>query len=395
MRGTIRNRGTEKRPRWTVYWWATDPSTGRRRQRSKGGFLRKRDAQRHLSEVLAGIADGTYAEPTDKKMTVGGFLVDVWLPAVRTGATRSGTPRRSTTIGQYEAVVRSWIIPAIGGVRLVALVPADVERMLRDLADRGGKGGRPLSGRSCQVAYGVLRQALDHAQRAGYVSRNVAGLVDRPGAVKREMRCWTAAEAQKFLTFVADDPLYVAWALFLARGLRRGEVAGLRWQDVDLDAGTLRIVHTRVSVGGKVETSEPKTAAGRRTIHLDPGLVGLLREHRKHQMEARLACGPHWQETGYVVVRDDGRPPHPEHFSDRFEVLCKAADVPVIRLHDLRHTAVSLALADGTPIKVVQELAGHSSPTITASVYAHSMPGQHEAAGARLSGILGLSGAGA
>lgn len=309
----------------------------------------------------------------------------------RTGATKSGTPRRSSTVEQYVTVSEKWLLPHLGGNRLVALTPAMVEITMATLAASGGRGGRGLSGRSCQLAHGVLKMALDHAVRNGYVPRNVAGLVDRPGATTREMKCWTASQAQTFLTSVAADRLYGAWVLFLARGPRRAEVAGLRWEDLDLDAGTARIVHTRVSIGGKVETSTPKTAAGRRTLHLDGGLIRVLREHRKRQVVDRLAAGPAWIETGYVFVREDGRPPHPEHFTDRFEVLARKAGVPVIRLHDCRHTAVSLALADGTPVKVVQEMAGHSSPAITQGTYAHMMPGQHEAAGARLSGLLGAS----
>lgn len=385
MRGSIRKRGET----WTAYWTVSDPD-GSRRQRSKGGFHRKKDAQTHLNSVLTALGDGSYSEVQNKVMTVAQFLRNHWLPAVRTGATRQGTPRRASTVAQYECAVEKWLIPHIGGHRLVALTPAHVESGLRGLAEHGGKQGRPLSGRSCQLAHGVLRQALDYGARNGYVLRNVASLVDRPGAHSREMQCWTAGQAQTFLTAVAEDPLYAAWVLFLARGPRRAEVAGLRWPDVDLDAGTARIVHTRTSVGGRVETGEPKTAAGRRTLHLDAGLVRVLREHRKRQNEARLAAGPKWTDTGYVFVRDDGRPPHPEYFSDRFERLARKAGVPVIRLHDLRHTAVSLALADGTPVKVVQEMAGHSNPAITQGTYAHVMPGQHEAAGARLSGLLGL-----
>ncbi|OJY40306.1 site-specific integrase [Pseudonocardia sp. 73-21] len=387
MTGSVRKRGAT----WTAYWWVTD-ADGKRVQRSKGGFKLKKDAQSHLTTVLAAIGDGTYTEVQDKTMTVAQFLRDHWLPAARTGATKSGAPRRASTVAQYEIAVEKWIIPHIGGVRLVALSPKQVESALTALAATGGKGGRPLSGRSCQLAHGVLKMALEYGVRAGYCQKNSASLVSRPGAKSREMACWTAGQAQAFLAAVANDALYAAWVLFLARGPRRGEVAGLRWADVDLEAGTLRITKTRVSIGGRVEESEPKTAAGRRTLHLDAGLVAVLRAHRKAQMQARMAAGPGWTETGYVFVREDGLPPHPEHFSDRFEVLCRRAGVPVIRLHDCRHTAVSLALADGTPVKVVQEMAGHSNPAITQGVYAHVMPGQHEAAGARLSGLLGLSG---
>lgn len=375
---------------WTAYWYASD-AQGVQRQRSKGGFRLQKEAVAHLHTVLVAINAGTYSEIADKSITVGTFLADRWLPAARTGATRQGTPRRTATVEQYRIAVEAWLVPHLGGVRLVALSPAHVEAALTALAASGGKGGRPLAGRSCQLAYGVLRQALAYGVRAGYCSRNVCDLVDRPGALSTEQKSWTAAQARTFLAAVADDPYFAAWALFLTRGPRRGEVAGLRWADVDLDAGTLRIAHTRISIGGRVEESTPKTSAGKRTVPLDAGLVAILRAHRKRQTEAKLAAGPGWVASGHVFTDGAGQALHPEFLTRRFKALCTRAGVPVIKLHGCRHTAVSLMLADGVGVKVVQELVGHASPAITQGVYAHVMPGQGEDAGARLSGKL-LSG---
>lgn len=387
MKGMIRRRGTT----WSAYWYIADLQ-GVQRQRSKGGFPLKKAAQSYLAAVLASIDAGSYSEIADKTLTVGRFLVDHWLPTVRSSATRAGTPRRSSTIAQYEVAVRSWLVPHLGGVRLASLTPTHIATTMTALADHGGKDGRPLSGRSCQLSHGILKQALSFGVRAGYVARNVAELTDRPGATHTEMRCWNAVQAQSFLRSVEGDPLYAAWVLLLARGPRRGEVGGVRWSDVDLEAGTMRIINTRVSVGGRVGTSTPKTAAGRRVLHLDAGLIAVLRAHRKRQMEARMAVGPGWVDSGYVFTREDGQPPHPEHLSNRFDALCRKADVPVIRLHDCRHTCATLMLANGVPVKVVAEMLGHSSPSITQSTYQHVLPGMSEDAGAKLSSLLGLGG---
>lgn len=324
-RNGIRRRGTT----WTALWWTRD-ADGQPVQRSKGGFHTRKLAEAHRTTMVAAINDGSYVELTDKTITVARFLRDVWLPGIRSGA------RRASTISSYECAAEKWIIPHIGGHRLLALNPRHIETMLDTLRESGGRRSQPLSGRSAQYAYSTLRMALDHAQRRGYVPRNVVAQVERPGATKRAMTSWTATEAQSFLRSAAGDRLYPAWVLFLARGPRRGELAGLGWDDVDLDAGTARIVRTRVSIGGTAADSIPKTEAGRRTLHLDGGLVAVLRRHRAAQLEDRLAAGPAWSDSGYVFTREDGQPYHPEHFSDRFDRLCHAAGVRRIRLHDAR-----------------------------------------------------------
>lgn len=384
QRGSVRRRGAT----WTAYWFVTGPQ-GERLQRTKGGFRSKGAAQAHLTETLAAVQSGSYSEPADKKITVADFLAEHWLPVVRSGATKSGEKRRESTILSYRLTVEKWIVPYIGGERLLGLTPKHVEDMLTALGARGGRGGRPLSERSVQYAYTVLKMALDHAVRRGYAPRNVASLVDRPGARQPEMTSWTAAEAQAFLASARADRLYAAWVLFLARGPRRGELAGLRWTDVDLDAGRVRVgLHTRLSVNGRAVESTAKTRAGRRTLGLDPGLLAILRAHRRRQLSERLAWGGAWQDTGYVFTREDGTPVHPEHFSDRFDRLIAEAGVRRIRMHDARHTAATLMLADGTPVKVAQEMLGHASPTITQGIYQHVLPGMAEAAGGALSALV-------
>lgn len=381
---------------WTAYWFIRD-ADGNRVQRTKGGFALKRDALAHAGDQEGKIRAGTYSEPEDKKITVGRFLDEVWLPAMRTTSTRSGAPRSENTLSTYETAVRAWIKPHIGGERLLALTPRQIERMCAELRAGGGKKGKPLGARGVQVAFIVLRTSLEWAVRRGYLQRNPAALMDRPGVDKREMATWNGAEAQAFLAHAAKpdpesptpDRLYAAWVLLLTRGLRRGELAGLRWDRVDLDAGRLQVTRTRVSVSGRVvERTTTKTAAGRRSIPLDPGLVSVLRAHRERQLFEQRSWGESWQDSGYVFVREDGSPYHPESISQRFDRLCGRAEVRRIRLHDLRHTAATLMLEDGTPVKVAAEMLGHSNPAVTQATYQHVLPGMAEAAGERLSGRL-------
>lgn len=203
------------------------------------------------------------------------------------------------------------------------------------------------------------------------------------------MTVWTPEEAKVFLTATKGDRLFAAWALFLGRGLRRGEVAGLTWSHVDLEGGRLAITATRVLTNaGKAVESRPKTAAGVRGIDLDSSLVAILRGHRARQAAEKLIAGEAYEDGGWVFTDELGRPYYPGYFSDAWDRRIRALELPRIRLHDARHSAASAMLAAGTPVKVVSELLGHADPGITMSVYAHVLPGAGKAAGERLSAQL-------
>jgi integrase len=197
-----------------------------------------------------------------------------------------------------------------------------------------------LGPRSINVTLRLLASVLEDAVRQGTLSRNVAKLVERPSQARREMHTWTAEQAATFLEAVASDRLSAAFQLSLY-GLRRGEVLGLRWSDVDLDAKTITVRKTRVLVVGKgVVEGEPKTERGRRTLPLDDGLAAALRSLRTRQARERLAAGMAYAtacadcDREHLVVNELGEPYRPEWYGDRFAALAKAAGLPVIRLHD-------------------------------------------------------------
>jgi integrase len=184
-----------------------------------------------------------------------------------------------------------------------------------------------------------------------------------------------------------DLVVRAAWWLLLARGPRRGEVCGLRWEDLDLEAGRLRIVHTRVMVDNKAVPSDPKTSAGRRSISLDPQLVAEFRSHRKRQLEERLRAGGAWTDSGFVFTDPLGHPIHPDTFSGRFDALIAKAGVRRVRLHDGRHSAATMLLEGGTPVHTVSQILGHSKASITLDVYAHAVDRGGEVAGERLTAL--------
>lgn len=376
QRGSIRQRGRT----YTAYWFVRDEE-GRRRQRSKGGFRTQGDAKRFLNDILGDVQRGTYMEP--KKITLGAFVRDEWLPSLTL---------RENTIESYRDLMEGHVLPRLGGTLLPAITPKRVQRLYDELLTSGrrrGSGG--LSPRTVQYTGVVLKAALDAAVRRGFIPRNPAAVVDRPRPRRREMQSWTAEETAAFLHHVRDDRQYALWLLAFARGMRRGELAGLKWPDVDLEGGRLAVVRERTVVRGQVVEGEPKTEPSRRTIPLDADLVSALRDHRRGQLEERMRWGEGWTDSGYLFTYEDGRPLHPERVSDAFWAHAEAAGLRRIRFHDARHTCATLALQAGVPTEVVSRWLGHASVSITQDVYQHAIPSLMEEAGGLLTGIV-LSG---
>lgn len=377
MRGFIRQRGVT----FTAYWSTTDPASGQRKQHTKGGFSTKGAARKHLNLVVGKVTEGSWRP--DQPLTVRDLLVTHWLPA------QKARGLRPSTIAMYQGAIEWYLVPRLGAVKVAALTPADMTGLVEHLRTARSANGRAgLSARTAQVAVATLKSATKWAVANGMLGRDPLIGVARPRPEHKEMSTWNAEQARAFLGSVKGDRLEAAWALLLARGLRRGELAGLRWDAVDLTSGTLQIVRTRLSIDGRVVESQPKTEAGRRSIPLDARLVAMLRSHDKAQKAERLRAGEAWEGSGHVICDELGRPYHPDYFGDRFDDLVTAAGLPRLRLHDLRHTAFSLMVAGGTPIKVVQELAGHSSPAITMSLYVHTQPSMGREAGEQLSASL-------
>jgi integrase len=204
------------------------------------------------------------------------------------------------------------------------------------------------------------------------------------------MITWSDTQARAFLDAVAGDRLYSMWVLFLTTGVRRGELAGLRWGDVDLDRATMAIVRNRVSAGrGKaVSTHQPKTRRGRRNVALDVTSVAVLRAHRTAQIEERMRLGPAWVDSGYVFCGIDGAALHPDTITATFKSIIRNLDVPQIRLHDLRHTSATLALKAGIHPKVVSERLGHATVSITLDLYSHVLDGMQAEAAEQIGAVV-------
>jgi integrase len=364
-------------------------------QISRGGFRSQASAARARAGTLAQSRE----QFAGRTWTVAQWL-RYWLTTRRS--------IRPTTLQIYARHVEADLIPAIGQMRLAEVTSRHLTAMFTALATNADTGV-PRSASTLQRIRATLRAAYNAAIRDGLVVDNPARRVEMPQArrphavvwtdgrveswqtdgIRPAVAVWTTAQAAAFLDHVADDPLHALWWLVALRGLRRGEAAGLRWCDVDLGRRQMHIVSQRTTVGYQIIEGPPKSAASRRTIALDRRTVAVLCAHRSRQRASHETAGLPWSESGYVFVRPDGLPYHPNYFTKRLQYLIKAAGLPPVRLHDLRHGAASLAHTAGADLKTVQDQLGHASIVLTADTYTTVLPAaQHQAAEATARLIL-------
>jgi integrase len=282
---------------------------------------------------------------------------------------------RPRTLESYEHAVRAHIAPRIGSISLSALTALDVDEMVAGLLRAG------IGRRSVEYALTVLRVALNRAVRQGRLTGNVALAATKPRVTAREARPLAPDEVLRLLDAVAGDRLEAMWITAIALGLRRGELTGLMWKDIDLQASTLTVSRTLHYVPGQAfELREPKTRRSRRTLSLPDVVAGALQEHRRRQLEERLQAGAPWKVAELVFTTSQGGPLSGSTLVHALHRHCLAAGLPVIRIHDLRHTAASIMVAGGVPLRTVQEVLGHSTFVTTADTYTHIAPAPSEAA---------------
>jgi integrase len=280
-------------------------------------------------------------------------------------------------------VLRLHVVPDLGPLRLDKLSPQHVQALLARKAAAG------LSTQSVRHVRTVLRIALNQALKWGLVARNAAALAVAPKLVRKQFRSLTPEQARQ-LDAAKGDRFEAIFTVALSLGLRLGEIIGLRWQDVDLNAGTLTVNQTIYRVRGKgVIAAAPKTERSRRTLHLPESVVSALRSHRARQLQERLAAGRDWKDTGLVFASRVGTPVDQRNLFRAFKALLAKAGLPDVRFHDLRHSAASLLLAQGVPMRAVMELLGHSSISTTADIYSHVMPAMMREVADKMDAILG------
>ncbi len=276
------------------------------------------------------------------------------------------------------------LMPYIGKRKVSALRPEELQAAYGELLLK-----RRLSARSVQQAHAVVHRALQQALLWGLVGRNVAEAASPPRPVRREMSTLSEAQVAALFEYTLSHRLHALWVVLATTGLRSGEALGLRWREVDVEGRRLVISQALQRQQGRgLVLVEPKTGRSRRTVHVSRFAMDALQQHQARQAAERLFAGSGWQDRDLVFSSSTGRPLQTSNVTPALRRALAGAGLPRIRVHDLRHTAATLLLARGVHAKVVQELLGHSTITLTLDTYSHVAPALHAEAAARMDAIF-------
>lgn len=366
--------------RYQAKWTEPVPLGVEPRQRSQT-FASRAEAEAHLFAINQAKRTGRYAPPS--RLTVSVLIAE--------SLERNASRRTDGTTLAYRQKADRMIAPYIGRMRVVDLTPLDVQRWVETLARTEYRSGTAYKGSSIQVAVSVLSSALTEAAVFGIIPRNVADGIRLPGIVHTDMTVWTAEQARRFLAQLGDHPIYTAlYHVALSTGARPGELRALKWDAVDLDKGIVVIRRTMSKdIDGNWQVADRTKSGKPRAVAIPSTVVERLRWHRARQRERRVAHA-NWYDLNLVLDGGDGRWISVTTWQRFHKVICKAAGVPVIRHHDMRHTAATLLLEAGVHPKITSDMLGHSSIQMTLDRYSHVSSDLQRAAsdalGARLFG---------
>lgn len=332
----------------------------------------KTEATKKLKQLIAEISQGIDVDP--KRITVQEYL-QRWLGHIEPNLKRRG-------FRSYEAIVRLHLVPTIGHVQLAKLAPLQIQQLYADKLSAG------LSKTTVHHIHACLRAALNQAVKWQLLQRNPTIATEPPPMTTADPEFLSFEQAQQLMAALDGDDYAPPILLALTTGLRMGEIQGMRWTDIDWDRRTIVIQQTAwYAAGGPVFEERPKSHKMRRVSFPSP-MTAILREHRRRQVEQRMAAGPLWHDHGLVFTSRDGRPIRHDTTINRLRAALARAGLPPIRFHDLRHSTASMLIALGTPLKEVSEILGHSTITITANLYGHMLPGAEQRAADRMEAAL-------
>jgi integrase len=376
MKGHLKERSPGH---WAIVIDIRDADTDKRRRKWFSFAGTKKEAQLERSRLITEIASGTHAD--SGRMTVAGFL-ERWIEHMRGQV----SPR---SLERYAELCRKNISPVLGSLKLEKLQPAHISQAYaRALVSgrRDGKGG--LSPRTVTHMHRVLREALQQALRWQLIARNPVDAVRPPKVERKQMSVYDADETIELIEAARGTSIFISILLGVLCGLRRGEIAALRWRYVDLERGQLSVVASAEQTEAGVREKETKSGKSRSVV-LPSLIVEELRRHRLKQAEGLLQLGIRLTDNHHVVTREDGQPLQPRSLSHTFrKFMRQQQNLHQIRLHDLRHTHATHMLRDGVHPKIAQERLGHSSVSVTIDLYSHVLPGMQAEAVSRVDATL-------
>ena len=363
MQGYVAKKGKQY---YAVIYEGLDPITGKEKRTWHAAGPNKAAAAK-LAKSLAAAADGR--NDKTRSLTFGAYLTNRWLPG------KANTLAESTWHG-YRRKIERHILPTLGKTPIKRLKVDHLDSLYDAKLRPADPAVKALAPKTVLEIHLIIRGSLNDAVKRGLLNRNVATAAHAPrlrSIPKHEAQAWTAPELQAFLHAAAGHRLFPALWVAANTGVRRSELLGLKWSDIDLDKATLSINRGLVAIGYELTESRGKTANSRRSIDLDPTTVEVLQGWSSWQRVERKAA--QFEPTERVFTGTDGKEVHPHSISQTFERLARGADVPVIRFHDLRHTHATLLIKEGVPVKVVSERLGHATTAFTMETYQHVLPG--------------------
>ena len=340
---------------------------GKRKYHSKTIHGNKKTAQQYLNKILREKDLGELIKPSRELLTE---HMNEWLEK------EAKTRVRAKTYQNYKDMVNLYINPALGDTILSNLTPTQIKGVYSTMIDKG------LSPKTVKNTHGVLRNALEQAVKWGKLNRNPAELVSLPRQNKQEMKVLTPEQTINFLDAVVNSRWKALFSLLVTTGMRPSEALGLKWKDVELENERVTVNRTLTKVDGRWFLEEPKTSRSRRSIPIPSGVVIDLEEHKKEQAAEKLkAKEGEYTDHGFVFATKNGSPLDKNNIVNRyFKPLLLSADLPIIRLYDLRHTCATLLLSAGVNPKIVSERLGHASITLTMDTYSHVLPDMQKSA---------------
>ncbi|MPM60593.1 Tyrosine recombinase XerC [bioreactor metagenome] len=366
----------------------TDPITGKIKRKTFYGKT-KEEVRQKLIDLQYKLQNDAYIEPSILTFSA---WIDIWLNQYKKGSIRD------KTFENYEYLSRVHIKPSIGNIQLKKLTPEVIQNFYNEKHEHGrsdGKGG--LSAKTVRNIHNIIHECLDQAIKSGKITRNVSEATTLPRKQQKEIHILTREDEIKFLKVAIEDRLGIAFIVSLATGLRLGELLGLHWADINLDEGIINVRQALARVklfkeDGSTESvlkfQPPKTKAGRRTIPLPTNVLKYIKVHKLNQSKEKLSIGEDYENNALVFCTEFGKPIDPRNLIRKFQQILKKANLSKTNLHSLRHTYATRLLESNEHPKVVQEILGHSSISVTLDIYSHVLPEIKKAAAEKINDIF-------